>query len=73
VAERGLLQYRADSETVKDVLRAAEARKMPVGAMIREWVKERLLVENGKQKSPDLGQRVAVLEKTVAALQKKLR
>ena len=72
VVERGLLQFRADSETVKAVLLAADSRNMPVGAMLREWVQERLFVETGKQKTPDLVQRVTLLEEAVTDLQQKL-
>lgn len=72
VAERGLLQFRADPATVKAVLKVADARKMPVGAVLREWVQDRLLVETGKQRTPDLVQRVTLLEEAVIHLQQKL-
>ena len=49
VAERGLLQFRADPETVLAVLQAADAQKMPVGALLRQWIQERLRAENEPQ------------------------
>jgi hypothetical protein len=72
VAERGILQFRADPQTVKAVLQAADKCEMPVGAMLRQWVQERLMLETGKQKSPDLVERVVNLENTVNKLQRKL-
>ena len=70
VVERGLLQFRADADTVKAVLQAADERNMPVGSMLRQWVQERLFVEHGK--GPDLVQRVTLLEEAVTDLQQKL-
>jgi hypothetical protein len=72
VVERGLLQFRADADTVKAVLQAADERNMPVGALLRQWIQERLFSEHGKQKSPDLVQRVTLLEEAVTDLQQKL-
>ena len=71
IAERGILQFRADPETVQAVLEAADEQNMPVGAMLRQWVQERLMLETGKQKSPDLVQRVKMLEEAVTHLQRK--
>lgn len=73
VIERGLLQFRADPEIMKAVLEAADARKIPVGSLLRQWVQERLTQENAMQKAPDLVQRVKQLEDTVTKLQQKLR
>lgn len=72
VAERGILQFRADSETVKAVLQAADDCKMPVGAMLRQWVQERLQIEAGLQKAPDLVSRVVTLEEAVTDLKRRL-
>ena len=73
VAERGVLQFRAAPETVLAVLDAAEKNKMSVGALLREWVQEKLTVENAYLKAPDLLERVTNLEEAVSILQKKLK
>jgi hypothetical protein len=72
IAERGILQFRADPETVKAVLQAADEQNMPVGAMLRQWVQEKLMLETGKRKAPDLVQRIITLEETVSKLKRKL-
>lgn len=72
VAERGLLQFRADPGTVSAVLQAADERNIPVGAMLRQWIQERLVQEAGLEKAPDLVERVVLLEKTVTDLKRKL-
>ena len=73
VADRGVLQFRADPETILAVLDAAEKNKMPVGALLRQWVQEKLAMENAYKKAPDLLERVSVLEEAVDYLQKKLK
>jgi len=72
IAERGILQFRADPETVLAVMSAAEQQNMPVGALLRKWVQEKLMVDSAKEKSPDLIERIAVLEETVNYLCKRL-
>jgi hypothetical protein len=52
VAERGVLQFRADKETILAILDAADRRKMPVGALLREWIQNKLVLENAYRKSP---------------------
>ncbi|MCC6976922.1 MAG: hypothetical protein IT343_01275 [Candidatus Melainabacteria bacterium] len=73
VAERGVLQFRADKETILAILDAADRRKMPVGALLREWIQNKLVLEDAYRKSPDLLERITVLEQTVSYLQKKLK
>ncbi|HEY9871518.1 MAG TPA: hypothetical protein V6D08_20340 [Candidatus Obscuribacterales bacterium] len=73
VIERGLLQFRADPETVEAVLQAADEQKVPVGALLRQWVQERLMLNTAQQKAPDLVQRVTILEEAVADLKRKLK
>lgn len=73
VAERGVLQFRADPETILAVIDAAEKNKMPVGALLRQWVQEKLTLEDAYKKTPDLLERLSVLEETVDYLQKKLK
>ncbi len=41
-AARGILQFRADPETVLAVLSAADKQHMPVSALLRQWVQEKL-------------------------------
>lgn len=73
IADRGLLQFRADPDTVLAVLDAADKNKMAVGALLRQWVQEKLMLETAKDKAPDLVQRVSVLEDAVTDLQRKLK
>lgn len=73
VIERGILQFRADPETMKAVLEAADALQIPAGSLLRMWVQERLNLEQAKQIAPDLVQRVEKLEEAVAKIQKKLK
>ena len=73
VVERGLLQFRADPETVKAVLQAADKQNMPVGALLRQWIQDRLMLDTAKQNAPDLVQRVTMLEDAIAGIQKKLK
>ncbi len=71
IAERGILQFRADPETVLAVLDAADKQNMPVGALLRQWIQEKLMLETTSKKAPDLVQRVSLLEEEVARLRKK--
>lgn len=73
IAERGVLQFRADPETVIAVLEAADKAKMPVGKMLRLWVQEKLILQAAEDKAPDLVKRLCVLEETVSYLQKKIK
>ncbi|MFN8659632.1 MAG: hypothetical protein U0105_25075 [Candidatus Obscuribacterales bacterium] len=73
IAERGILQFRADEETILAVMTAAEKAKMPVGTILRQWVQEKLQIETAREKAPDLVQRVSILEQVVTDLQQKLK
>jgi hypothetical protein len=73
IAERGILQFRADASTITAVLEAAEAAQIPVGALLRQWIQEKLMIDIASRKAPDLLDRVAALEKQVAELRKKVR
>ena len=73
IADRGILQFRADSETVLAVLDAADKAGMPVGALLRQWVQEKLMLETSTQKAPDLIERVSFLEEVVSDLRQKLK
>jgi hypothetical protein len=73
IAERGVLQFRADTETVIAVLDAAEKANMPVGALLRQWVQEKLMLETAEKKAPDLVQRVTFLEEAVTDLRQRLQ
>lgn len=73
VVERGLLQFRADSQTTEAILQAADKHKMPVGALLRQWIQDRLVLEGAIQQAPDLVQRVTLLEEALSNLQAKLQ
>jgi hypothetical protein len=72
IADRGILQFRADNETVLAVLDAADKHKMPVSTLLRQWIQEKLMLETTKEKAPNLVQRVIILEEAVIDLQQKL-
>lgn len=42
IVERGILQFRADEQTIRAVLDAAEKEKIPVGTLLKKWIKEKL-------------------------------
>jgi len=73
IADRGILQFRADPETVLAVLDAADKQNVPVGALLRQWVQERLMLDSASERAPDLVQRVISLEEAVIDLRQKLR
>lgn len=73
IAERGILQFRADEETIMAVLAAADRAEMPVGAMLRQWIQEKIQIEDAGQKAPDLVQRVSVLEQAICEIQQRLK
>lgn len=73
IAERGILQFRADQETVLAVLAAADKQNIPVGALLRQWVQEKLATEYPAPKTLDLNQRITFLEQEVTVLRKKMR
>lgn len=72
IAERGVLQFRADPETVLAVLDAAGKQNMPVGALLRQWVHEKLMIDSAQKKAPDLVERVTFLEEAVTDLRQRL-
>ena len=45
---------------------------MPISALLREWIQDRLTLETGQKKAPDLVERVVMLENAVTDLKKKL-
>jgi hypothetical protein len=73
IAERGILQFRADAETVLAVLDAADKQNVPVGALLRQWVQEKLMLTGAEEKAPDLVERISVLEEAVSDLRRKLK
>ena len=50
VIARGIAQFRVDPETMQQLLEVSEYRGLPLGTMLREWVKERLRTEQNKSK-----------------------
>lgn len=53
--------------------RFQEEREIAVGKLLRQWIEERLEVEQVTKKTRDLLERLAVLEETVSYLTKKLK
>ncbi len=54
VIARGLLQFRVDPVTMEELLVLSESREVPLGRMLREWVKDRLRNEHKKAKQSDI-------------------
>lgn len=52
ILERGKIEFRLESELLASVLDLSKERKMPVGPMIRQWVKERLDQELAHTSTP---------------------
>lgn len=61
-----------NAETVLSILDEAEKQQMPVGALLRKWVEERLVVEGVKKKAPDLVERVSLLEQQIVDIRQQL-
>lgn len=49
ITKRELIQFRCEADLMGRLLDLAGARKQPLGPMIREWVVERLALEEAKQ------------------------
>lgn len=45
VAIRGTVQFRLDEESMLNLMKAADDKKMPLGTLVRMWVVERLREE----------------------------
>ena len=73
VAQRGILQFRTAPETILAVISIAEEREVAVGKLLRQWIEERLELEQATKKTPDLLERLSVLEETVSYLTNKLK
>lgn len=53
VAARGQFNFRLDGNDIKRLYALSDQRQKPVSAMVREWVLERLVMEeNGKYATP---------------------
>jgi hypothetical protein len=50
---------------------AADKQNMPVGALLRQWVQERLILDTASEKAPDLIQRVSFFEDAVTDLRQR--
>lgn len=42
VAQRGNVEFRLDEETMLRLMKLADAKKMPLGVLARQWTEERL-------------------------------
>lgn len=50
VAKTEIMQFRLDTDTIQKLYEHADKAKMPVGTMVRQWVMDRLTIEeNGGQ------------------------
>jgi len=50
VVNRGIAQFRVDPDTMEQLLQMSDDRGLPLGTMLREWVKDRLRNEQNKTK-----------------------
>ena len=50
VIERGIAQFRVDPNIMEQLLQISEHRGIPLGTMLREWIKDRLRSEHNKTK-----------------------
>ena len=48
VVKRGVMDFPADEEMMKQILDIARDKKLPAGLMVRSWVAERLIIEMSK-------------------------
>lgn len=55
------------------VIAAADKAKTPVSALLRQWVQEKVQIENARDKAPDLVERVSILEQAVMDLRQRLQ
>ncbi len=54
VAQRGVMQFRLDAESIKELYALADSKRKPVGTLVREWVLEKLESERkGGRLSPE--------------------
>ena len=72
VIERGLIQFRADATMMQQLLEISEHRGIPLGTMLREWVKDRLRNENISRSANDKNselynqmQKIAEMQRTI--------
>ncbi|MFN8659154.1 MAG: hypothetical protein U0105_22645 [Candidatus Obscuribacterales bacterium] len=63
VADRGVVQFRADADLILRLYTLAEKRKTSISELLRSWVGERLSLE--EQDKPSLESRVTNLEKMI--------
>ncbi len=54
VAARGQFNFRLDGQDIKRLYELAGYRKLPVSAMVRDWVLERLSIEESSKFSTPL-------------------
>jgi len=53
VIDRGLVQFRADPQMMEQLLQVSEERGIPLGTVLRSWVKDRLLEDAKAAKETD--------------------
>ena len=62
ILERGKIEFRIEPELLAAILDLAKERKVPVGPLIRQWVKERLEQELNSTTQPS---QLDVIEKKI--------
>lgn len=70
VAKREVMHFRLDAATIQGLYEIAEEQQRPVGAMVREWVSERLDRERGVKTTPTITERLSELEHRISSLEK---
>ena len=74
VAKTEQFNFRVNSETIKRLYKTAAEQKKPVGALVREWVLERLNKEQKAPSSADLMQEIhALREQTMSGFERARR
>jgi predicted DNA-binding protein len=63
VAKSEQFNFRMEAETIKRLYKRAELQGKPVGALVREWVIEKLDEQDKAPSSEDLLQEIHILQK----------
>lgn len=72
VAKTEVMQFRLDAESIQQLYELAVTLKKPVGAMVREWVLERLQAEISPDKLTNLSSKQSPSAKRVLEMQAEL-
>ncbi len=67
VAKSEQFNFRMDADTIKRLYKIAAQQRKPVGALVREWVLEKLEQEQSAPSTRELMQEIVALRKQTAA------